>query len=67
MNLTSQQKLGFGSVLAIVGAFGIVVFPLLGWSELGRPWDFLAGFLFGIAAGAGVALSIFGLIERRSA
>jgi len=62
----SQQKLGFGSVLAVIGAFGIVAGPLFGWSSIDRPWSFLLGFLFGVMAGIGVALGISGLIDRRS-
>ena len=67
MNLTVKQKLGFGSVLAVVGASGIVGVPLLGWSETGGAWDFLGGFLFGIAMGAGAVMCVVGLIEQRSA
>ena len=64
--LDSRQKLGFGAALATIGGFGIVVLPLLGWSDVARPWGFVLGFLFGVAAGTGASLSIWGLIERRS-
>jgi hypothetical protein len=64
--LNTDQKLGAGSVLAVLGALGIVLFPLLGWTEIRSPWDFVLGFFFGVSAGLGVALSIWGMLERRS-
>ena len=66
MSLDTQQKLGIGSLLAVIGAAGIVIGPTLGLSGLDRPWDFLLGFVFGILAGIGVALAISGLIGRRA-
>jgi hypothetical protein len=66
MSLKPQQKLGWGSLLAVIGAFGIVAGPLMGWSDLGRPWSFLLGFVFGVLGGMGATLSISGLIDRRS-
>jgi predicted ABC-type sugar transport system permease subunit len=61
----TRNKLGLGCVLAVVGAFGIVVSPLLGWSQIKSPWAFLLGFLFGVSAGLGVALAIHALLQRR--
>jgi hypothetical protein len=63
----NNKKLAIGSILAIVGAFGIVVVPLLGWpSRLDSPWDFILGFFFGICAGCGAAVSIYALIQKRA-
>lgn len=67
MNLDTRQKLGWGSLLAIIGAFGIVAGPSLGWSTLDRPWSYLTGFVFGVLGGVGATLSISGLIDRRRA
>lgn len=64
--MNSLQKLGFGVALAVIGAFGIVAGPLLGWSSIDRPWSFLLGFVFGVMAGMGTTLGISGLIDRRS-
>lgn len=61
-----RQKLGLGSVLSTVGALGIVLNALLGWSQVGAPWSFLLGFVFGVMSGAGVALVISGLVDRRT-
>jgi hypothetical protein len=66
MDLSSRQKLGFGSLLGIIGAFGIVVGPLIGWSDFDRPWSFLLGFTFGVLGGVGASLGVSGLIDRRS-
>ncbi len=38
---------------------------ILGWTSLVRPWGFLLGFVLGVAAGAGAALAIAGLLESR--
>ena len=59
------KKLGLGSVFAIFGAAGIILRPLLGFSELARPWSFLLGFIFGVLAGVGVVLSLSGILETR--
>ena len=66
MILSVGQKLGFGSVLVVLGGVGIVMAPLLGWTDFGKPWDFMLGFVIGVCAGLGVGLAILGLIERRS-
>jgi len=58
-------KLGLGACLSGIGALGIVLGPMLGLPELGRPWSFLLGFAFGVSAGIGVALSIAGLAGLR--
>ena len=60
--LSAEQKLAIGSMLAIVGAIVVVLAPRLGWTQLDRPWSFLIGLLGGITAGAGVPLSICGLV-----
>ncbi|MBN1552133.1 hypothetical protein JW979_11710 [bacterium] len=64
--MTSQSKLALGSVLAVMGALGMVLSLVLGWSEAPRPWSFIVGFFVGLFMGLGVTLSIAGLIERRS-
>ena len=61
-----NTKLGLGSALATIGAFGIIVVPIMGWSKVGSPWDFILGFLFGVSAGVGVALAVHALIQKRS-
>lgn len=60
-----KKKLSTGAILAILGAAGIILDPHLGLTELARPWSFITGFIFGLLAGAGVALSVFGLLETR--
>jgi len=63
--MSTQNKLGIGSVLAIVGVLGIVLSQLLEWTEAPQPWAFLLGFVFGVAVGLGGTLVVAGLIERR--
>ncbi len=65
MNMGTQTKIALGSVLATVGALGMVLSLLLGWSAAPRPWGFLLGFVVGVIAGLGATLSVSGLIERR--
>jgi predicted ABC-type sugar transport system permease subunit len=65
MNMSTQTKIALGSVLATVGALGMVLSLLLGWSAVPRPWDFLLGFVTGVVTGLGATLSVAGLIERR--
>lgn len=65
MILSTQRKLGLGSVLGSLGALGLILSPLLGWSEAPRPWGFLLGFLVGLFCGLGGTLAMAGLIERR--
>jgi len=65
MSMSTQIKIGLGSVLATVGALGMVLSLLLGWSAAPRPWGFLLGFLVGVLDGLGATLSVSGLIERR--
>jgi len=63
--MDNNKKLAIGSMLSVIGAFGIILVPLLGVSQLQRPWGFILGFLFGLSAGLGVALAIHALIQRR--
>jgi hypothetical protein len=63
--MDNNQKLAVGIMLATIGAFGIIVFPLLGWSQIESPWDFIVGFFFGLAAGSGVAIALYALIQKR--
>jgi predicted ABC-type sugar transport system permease subunit len=65
MNISTQTKIALGSVLATVGALGMVLSLLLEWSAAPRPWGFLLGFFVGVLAGLGATLSVSGLIERR--
>ncbi len=60
-----RRKLGIGAFLATVGALGIVLGPLLGLTDLGFPWSFLAGFVTGLLAGLGATLSISVLLDLR--
>lgn len=60
-----KQKLGMGAVLAVFGGAGIALAPLLGATQLNAPWSFLTGFILGMAAGLGIALSIWGIRENR--
>ena len=63
--MTSQSKLGWGSVMALIGVAGIILGPAIGLASLDRPWSFIVGFVVGIIGGLGVALSVAGLIEKR--
>ena len=65
--MSDDAKLGIGAALATFGGAGIILGPFLGLAGLGRPWSFLAGLVVGIAAGAGAALALAGLVARRSA
>ncbi len=60
-----NRKLGIGACLCALGALGIVLGPVLGLTELGRPWTFLVGFTVGLIAGIGAALSVAGLAGLR--
>lgn len=59
------KKLTIGIIFAILGGAGIILGPLLGFTELARPWSFILGFIFGVMTGIGVALALFGLYEVR--
>lgn len=63
--MSTQFKLGIGSVLSTFGALGIVLSILLEWTAAPRPWGFLLGLGLGVATGLGAALSISGLIDYR--
>jgi predicted ABC-type sugar transport system permease subunit len=65
MSISTQAKISIGSVLASVGALGIVLSLLLEWTAAPRPWGFLLGFVVGVLSGLGVTLAVSGLIERR--
>ena len=66
MSLNTRQKLGFGSLLSVVGSFGIVAGLLMGSYGLDNPWGFLVGFVLGVLGGIGATLSLSGLIDLRS-
>jgi branched-subunit amino acid permease len=63
--MSSTKKRTIGIIFAILGGAGIIFGPLLGFTELARPWSFLLGFIFGVMTGIGVALALFGLYEMR--
>jgi hypothetical protein len=63
--MSSANKLTIGIIFAILGGAGIILGPLLGFTELARPWSFILGFIFGVMTGIGVALALFGLYEMR--
>ena len=65
--MNPQQKISLGAALASLAGTGIALSSIFGWTSLVRPWDFLVGFVFGVAAGAGVVLAIVGLMEHRRA
>ncbi|MBN1222010.1 MAG: hypothetical protein JXB23_02085 [Candidatus Aminicenantes bacterium] len=60
-----STKLGLGSLSGILGAAGIIIGPMVGFSDLARPWSFILGFTFGLLTGLGAALAISGLLDRR--
>jgi len=43
----------------------LVLGSALGFADLAEPWSFLLGFVVGVIAGMGAALSISGLIDVR--
>ena len=63
--MSTKKKLAVGAILAVIGGAGIVLGPILGFTALGKPWSFILGFVFGMMAGAGAALSVFSLLEIR--
>jgi hypothetical protein len=63
--MDARQRISLGSALAAIAGAGIALSAILGSTSLVRPWGFLLGFVLGVAAGAGVALAIAGLLERR--
>jgi len=63
--MTTNHRLQLGAALACCGAIGMLLAPRFGMTLLGRPWSFIVGFLIGISAGLGAALSVYGLLERR--
>jgi len=63
--MRAVKKLTLGAVLASIGGAGIILGPILSFSELGRPWSFILGFVFGVLAGTGSVLSLFWLHEMK--
>lgn len=65
MGQSPSRKTPIGACLAALGGIGMSLTPTMGATELARPWSFLAGVLVGLSAGAGAALTVGGLIERK--
>jgi hypothetical protein len=63
--MSTQVRMGLGSVLSTFGALSVVLSLLLEWPAAPRPWGFLIGFVVGLLVGLGATLSLSGLIERR--
>ena len=63
--MKNRTQLAVGAVLATAGGLGIVLSLILDWTSLERPWSFLVGFVFGLAAGVGTALAVVGLCVHR--
>jgi predicted ABC-type sugar transport system permease subunit len=63
--MDERQKIGLGAVLAAAAGCGMTLSAVLDWSSAARPWGFLLGFSFGVAAGLGVALVVSGLLGCR--
>lgn len=63
--MNPEKKISIGAFLAAGGSIGIILIILLGPPDMGRPWNFLIGFVFGIIAGLGATLSIYSLFEKR--
>lgn len=63
--MNTNKMLAWGSALATLGGLGIILLLILDWSSLSRAWSFAVGFGFGLPAGVGTALAIFGLLARR--
>lgn len=63
--MTTKNKIGLGSILAVFGGIGIVLGPSLGFTRLSEPWSFITGIIIGIIGGIGAVLSILGLLENR--
>jgi len=65
--METQQRLGAGAILAVLGGLGMALGPRLGATSLSEPWSFIAGFVDGIVTGIGVVLAVSGLIQIRRA
>jgi hypothetical protein len=65
MRSRAETRMGLGAALAVAGALVMVLFSLLGWSAHPQTWAFPLAFAAGVAAGAGTALGLSGLVERR--
>jgi hypothetical protein len=65
MAQSPSRKMSIGACLAVLGGIGMSLAPSTGATQLAIPWSFLAGLLVGLSAGAGAALTVGGLIERR--
>ena len=64
--MDTRTQLGTGAVLAVFGGVGMVVGHTFGLAQIDRPWGFMLGFLVGVCAGAGAALSVAGLLKRKN-
>ncbi|MBU1049136.1 hypothetical protein KKG90_03825 [Candidatus Bipolaricaulota bacterium] len=65
--MNTTKMLAWGSMLATIGALGIILLLMLDWFFSSRVAPFVIGFCFGLPAGVGSALCILGLVRRRNA
>ena len=63
--MKNRTQLAVGAALATAGGLGIALSLILDWTSFERPWSFLVGFGFGLAAGIGTALAVVGLCMHR--
>ena len=60
-----SRMMSIGACLGVLGGIGMSLAPTMGATELARPWGFVVGLLVGLCTGAGAALTVGSLIERR--
>lgn len=64
--MDAKNKMGLGSVLAIIGGLGMIIVPGLGLTSPDLTVrDFIIGFAVGLTCGVGAALALTGMLEMR--